>query len=70
MLPNILYLLQVVYEAGIARKWSLLVISALWLIGFINTFLLLPAYKVSIESTQVKSRTKVINTQNLPMVNM
>ncbi len=51
-------LLQVLHMKGFHRKWSLLIIASLWILGTINTFLL-PSYKVGEEKRTKDKKPKV-----------
>ena len=43
------FVCQILHDKGFNRKWSLLIVAAIWVLGTINTLLLLPKYKVGQE---------------------
>ena len=40
------FTLKAIHKNGFHRKWSLLIILSLWILCTLNTFLLLPKFKV------------------------
>ena len=54
----LLYSMQIFQTKGFHRKWSLIIIACLWILGTFNTLVLLPKFKVGHQTEKRKVAAK------------